>query len=384
MKSKIAFFKLGSFSHINDSVYEILHTQFPQYEIDTIDVWEDITSKNDLFNFLRTFRDYQINPFHGRNRLKRHFTQTPYLFHKVRRKLRNLLADSQYTFTFQTQSLFDCSLPGVPHFLYTDHTDMANLSYPGYGHKDLSTPEWQSLEKEIYQRASLNFTMSSHIRRSIIEDYDCSPDQVVCVYAGSNVATADLPVSDSSKYHNKNILFVGVDWERKGGPVLAKAFEQVVKVHPDAKLTIVGCSPELKLPNCTITGRIPREQVARHYEEASIFCLPTNREPFGIVFAEAMNYKLPIVATNIAAIPDFVIPHENGFMINNFDHESLTQYLIKLLDDPSLCQQFGDRGHQLGKERYTWDNTGIRMQYHIRRKLQELKQENLPKAFSTV
>ena len=81
-----------------------------------------------------------------------------------------------------------------------------------------------------------------------------------CVYAGSN--TTIKPVAlDNRHYGNKQILFVGVDWQRKGGPELIEAFKRVLQKHPDARLAIVGCSPELSTPNCDIVGRVPVDQV---------------------------------------------------------------------------------------------------------------------------
>ena len=196
-------------------------------------------------------------------------------------------------------------MPCIPHFLYTDHTHLANIFYPLFKHENLLSDAWIACEKSIYRNASLNFTMSTNIRQSIIDQYDCSPDKVVNVYCGSNVSIVDKELPDS-RYSDQNILFVGVDWERKGGPVLAEAFKRVLVQFPNAKLTIVGCNPELDLPNCSVIGRVPLADVGQYFQQASIFCLPTRLEPFGIVFLEAMSYKLPIIATNIGAIPDFV------------------------------------------------------------------------------
>ena len=116
------------------------------------------------------------------------------------------------------------------------------------------------------------FTRSNNVSQSVIKDYSCSPDKVVCVYAGSNAANVTTSERD---YNNKNILFVGIDWQRKGGPELVEAFKKVLTHHPDARLTIVGCSPAIDLPNCDIVGRVPLEKVSPFYEKSSIFCLPT-------------------------------------------------------------------------------------------------------------
>ena len=62
------------------------------------------------------------------------FWRTPFIFQKTRQLLRAMLAPrrEEFAFSVQTQSLYDASLPGLPHFVYTDHTHLANLGYPAF------------------------------------------------------------------------------------------------------------------------------------------------------------------------------------------------------------------------------------------------------------
>lgn len=274
------------------------------------------------------------------------------------------LAKDKYAFSFQMQSLFDASTEGLPHFVYTDHTHLANLYYPNFDPKSLYSKSWIELEKTIYHNATINFTRSSNITRSIIEQYSCKPEKVVCVYAGSNAKVNHAAIGNRN-YEGKNILFVGMAWERKGGPELVEAFKTVLKVHPDAKLTIVGCSPQLDVPNCNVVGQVPLEEVNKYYERASIFCLPTKLEPFGIVFIEALMHKLPVVATDIAAIPDFILDGENGYLVRPNDVEQLARALIDLVGNPRKCQAFGEKGCQIALERYTWEKVGAKIRENI-------------------
>jgi glycosyltransferase involved in cell wall biosynthesis len=271
----------------------------------------------------------------------------------------------EYFFTVQKQSMFDASIPGLPHFLYTDHTELANLQYPSF---DASTidPHWLELEKTIYQRADINFVRSTHVQRSMIEDYGCPPQKVALVYAGSNVTIDPHRQIDPAKYHSKRILFVGVDWPRKGGPQLVAAFKRVLQAHPDAHLTIVGCSPQVDVPNCTVVGKLTVDELSPYYDQAAVFCMPTRREPFGVVFIEAFSHKLPIVATRLGALPDFVLPGESGYLVDPINNvEQLAEALIDLLGNPAKCQAFGERGYQIALQRYTWENTSRLIREHI-------------------
>ena len=361
---RVAFVKIGAFSHINESLLEALQREFPDCQFDVVDVWDSYLAR-DLANLYACFREYGRQILIGRKNLSACMLHTVYIFKKIQKSLARRLATEGYRFTFQTQSLFDASTLSVPHFVYTDHTHLVNLETPRFLPHDLYSPAWIEQESTIYARAALVFTMSSNISRSLVRQYSCDPSKVVCVYGGSNVKMVSDAVTDPGKYSRKNILFVGLDWERKGGPELLKAFQRVLAVYPEAQLTIVGCAPKIDLPNCTVVGRVPLADVARYYAGATAFCLPSRSEPFGIAFVEALANRLPIVATNIGAIPDFVVPGENGYLVEPYEVEVLASRLAELIGHPDKCRAFGHKGYALACDRYTWSQTGARIRENI-------------------
>ncbi|MCL4267299.1 MAG: glycosyltransferase family 4 protein [Anaerolineae bacterium] len=371
MAHKIAFIQKGTIPLASAHVAQALQANFPEFAVEIIDIKELLAhqTKLALVNMLHTIKEYGPEILAGKKQAKECYFRTPYLFHQIKRLMADKLADPDYAFSFQMQSLYDASVNRLPHFVYTDHTNQANLLYPVQDRNRLFSQSWRQLERTIYQNASHIFTRSRHVTGSIVAQYGCSPDKVTCVFAGSNIQ-ANTELLDNDGYGNKNILFVGVDWERKGGPDLVQAFRQVLQVHPDARLTIVGCTPQVDVPNCAVVGRLPLAQVKEYYRRASVFCLPTKLEPFGIVFIEAFSYKLPIVATPVGAIPDFVIPGENGYLVEPGDINCLAQRLIQLLDDPAKCRAFGEQGSRLVQENYNWEAVGRRMKEQITATLQ--------------
>jgi glycosyltransferase involved in cell wall biosynthesis len=168
------------------------------------------------------------------------------------------------------------------------------------------------------------------------------------------------------RYASKNILFVGINWQRKGGPELIKAFKKVLTLHPDAQLTIVGCSPVVDdAPKVRIVGKVPVDEVHRYYESAAVFCLPTRREPFGVVFVEALQYRLPIVATAIGAVPDLVTHGKNGYLVEAGNIDQLADALSDLVGDPQKCRAFGEEGYRIATTRYTWERVKDRLKEHL-------------------
>jgi glycosyltransferase involved in cell wall biosynthesis len=364
-----AFIKFGEFSHTNEHVLTQLRMRFPGLSASVVDVGDMhvIGKRNVPRLILSVAREYGLSACASAERLRRHIAKTRYAFLRARAALLQHLHAGKYAFTFQTQSLFDASCPGTPHFIYTDHTPLENLQYPAQKPATPISRDWVELEKGAYHNARIVFTMSSNISRSLVQEYGCLPQRVKCVYAGSNVSAEPTEIIDSGRFHSQNILFVGVDWERKGGPALLEAFRSVRCSHPRATLTIVGCSPQINEPGVRVEGRVPLHEVAQHYRSASIFCLPTLNEPFGLVILEAFSYGLPVVATRLGAIPEIVTNGKSGYLVAPHNSAQLAEALGKLLADPARCAQFGAYGRLRAAQRYSWEATGQKLAAHIER-----------------
>jgi len=235
-----------------------------------------------------------------------------------------------------------------------------------------------ALERTVYENATVVFTRSTDVAADLTRFYNIPASKVECVYAGSNVDVSHCNPPNNAGYGNQRILFVGVDWKRKGGPELLDAFADVLHRYPNAHLTIAGADVRVDLPNCTVLGHVSAQQLAPHYAQASIFCLPTRLEPFGIAFVEAMMHRLPVVATRLGAIPDMVEDGVNGYLVSPGDPRALAQALCKLLADPAHCQARGGRSYEKAIELYTWPRTGQRMRARIMRILAEKGPERDP------
>ena len=109
------------------------------------------------------------------------------------------------------------------------------------------------------------------------------------------------------------VLFVGRLYRRKRVEVLLRAAAALAERIPQLEVRIVGngpCAGALRaMGSCaTWLGDVTRSQLAAEYNRASLFCLPSVQEGFGIVLLEAMAAGKPIVASRAAAIPE-VAPH---------------------------------------------------------------------------
>jgi glycosyltransferase involved in cell wall biosynthesis len=211
------------------------------------------------------------------------------------------------------------------------------------------------------------FVWSTNVARSLEEQYGVAGENIHCVGAGSNVELHCDPVN--RLYDGQTILFVGVEWERKGGPVLVDAFRRIKVTRPEARLIIVGCSPNVASDGIEIVGRQPLATLASYYERASIFCMPSRREPFGNAYIEAMTAGLPVVATSIGATSDFVRDGETGYLVLPDNVDELTAALLRLVGQPGHCQRLGSAGRRIAVDEYNWHAVARKIAAVIRSRL---------------
>jgi len=359
---RIAFLRMAAHPIPNRLLPPQLEAAFPGSRVDVIDLAARVRAQplTWLVNPLYMLWEHGANWLARRISTRQAFFTTSFLFRRMGRVGREAVERGGYAFSFQIQSLFDAGSPGTPHFVYTDHTHLTNLDYADFDRRTLRGPRWRSLERALYHDATIVFTRSENVSRSLRDHYGCPPDRVVCVGAGSN---ARLPDEGPRRRADDEvpILFVGVDWERKGGPELVEAFRRVHDRHPEAKLLIVGASPELVEAGVEVIGRCPVEEIHRHYARAAVFCLPSRREPFGVAYVEALHHALPVVGTRIGAVPELIDEGVEGFLVDVGDVAALADRLERLVADSGLRDEMGRRARSRARERYTWQAVAGRM-----------------------
>lgn len=226
-------------------------------------------------------------------------------------------------------------------------------------------------ERQVYAAARTIFVFSEALKRSFINDFGISPDKVIVVGAGVNL---DLPDPKDLKNGPQldsppTILFVGREYERKGGPDLVKAFKSVRAQIPDARLQIAGCRINISDPGVEVIGPIERTPegravLAKLYRSADIFCMPSLYEPFGIVFAEAMMFGLPCVGTNQNAMPE-VIAEGTGWLVPPGDVAALASTLVDALRERRRLFEMGRTARERALALFTWPHVAARMTEHM-------------------
>lgn len=265
---------------------------------------------------------------------------------------------------------------GVPHVLYCDsNIEMArqgSASNQSEG-SSLTPSEIEDIrgrEAKVYGGADRIFTMSERLRSTFIQDFGIPGERVTTVGGGPNFRRGAFPdVPPRPPAARRNVLFIGRAFERKGGDVLLAAFERVRSVLPDATLTVIGPDRDGRdlgegvewigfLNKDTPEGMAALQKA---YAEAAVFCLPTRFEPFGIVFLEAMYYRLPCVGPAHWAVPEIIADGETGLTYEPENVEQLADRLVRVLEDPELGRRMGEAGRERMETIFTWSAVVDRM-----------------------
>jgi phosphatidylinositol alpha-mannosyltransferase len=158
---------------------------------------------------------------------------------------------------------------------------------------------------------------------------------------------------------NLRIVFVGQAVERKGLPLLLRAFEALREAVP-CELTVIGPTREELAPllvddrGVRALGKVDDARKAAELERADVLCAPSLRgESFGMVLTEAFAAGTPVVASDIAGYRDVVRNGVDGVLVAPADGQALAETLRDLYEEPHRRAEMA-RAAAADVERFAW------------------------------
>jgi glycosyltransferase involved in cell wall biosynthesis len=306
-----------------------------------------------------------------RRRALAHRWNTGYAFDVHSRHLGAALAalEPAPDVVLQNGALFAPGLPArFPYVLLVDHTRALAEASPAYPRAGVGPPlrygsAWFARERACYQGAAGIAAFSEHVARSCVRDYGVPRERVTLVGAGPNV----LPERPIRSDDGETILFVGREFERKGGTILLDAFELVRRRRPKARLLIAGPPRPLALPaGAEQLGPVPYDGLEALFARATVFTMPTLWEPFGIALLDAMACGVPCVGTAVEALPEIVEEGRTGLLVPPGDPVALADALVGLLADPARAREMGAAGRARVLRQFLWSQVGVRLEQVLR------------------
>jgi glycosyltransferase involved in cell wall biosynthesis len=213
-----------------------------------------------------------------------------------------------------------------------------------YAH-DMRGSKAETLKRRWYRsvlgRASVVVAWSQWAASSLEADYGVPRSRIRVLHPGAPDAFFDITRGSGTGRSIPRILFVGADFERKGGPQLLRAF---ANLGACAELTLVTNHPVP--PNAgvkVVAGVEPGSRALLElYSEADIFCLPTLGDCTPVVLGEAMAAGLPVVTTAVGSNVETVPDGEAGIVVEPGDVGALAESLSRLVCGPALRRSMGE------------------------------------------
>jgi len=180
---------------------------------------------------------------------------------------------------------------------------------------------------------------------SLVRDYHVSPESVRVIRPGVDL-TMFRPRMVARRPGPVRILFVGGDFERKGGPELIKALAGMsnpVELHAVTN-TDISAIPAGVSRHVYRDLKPQTPKLVELFRDADMFVLPTRAECYGLVITEAMACGLPVISSPIGAIPELVRDGVNGYLVPPSSVPNLRRAIQTLVERPALRFAMGTEG----------------------------------------
>jgi colanic acid/amylovoran biosynthesis glycosyltransferase len=196
-----------------------------------------------------------------------------------------------------------------------------------------------SLARPVVERARIVICASSALAGSARE---LGARDVRVIPSG-----VDIPEETGEEEQPAHVLYVGRLSPEKGILDLVEAADGI-------PLVVVGDGPlRDKVPHAL--GFVPNAELGPYYRRAAVVAVPSRREGYGVVCAEAMAHGRPVVASRVGGMPSMVEDGHTGILVEPGDPAALRAAIERLLDDPDSRRRLGEAAREKVAELCSWD-----------------------------
>jgi glycosyltransferase involved in cell wall biosynthesis len=256
-----------------------------------------------------------------------------------------------------------------PKVFYTDATFAGMLGfYDSFSNLCGETIKHGNyLEQKALESSNLAIYSSEWAAKTAIDNYYVNPNKIKVVPFGANIdcnrKIDDIKnIIDNRSANNLNLLFLGVDWYRKGGDFAVKISKELNNLGLKTTLHIAGIRklPFDNLPDYIVnhgfiskSSEEGKNKINDLFSKSHFLLVPSIAEAYGLVFCEANSFGLPSLSTNVGGIPTIIKDDINGkkFSINS-DVSEWCNYISNSFIDKekynSMCMSsFGEYENRL-------------------------------------
>lgn len=230
---------------------------------------------------------------------------------------------------------------------------------------EVSIKESNYIEQKAINKSDYFVYPSKWAADYVIKNYNVNERNISVIPFGANIDYEDK-VYNEKEISDKDpvtLLFLGVDWLRKGGDVVFKTFEMLLDNGYDVNLIVCGCVPPDSHPKMKVYSFLNKndnEDLATFnsiLQKAHLLFLPSKAECFGIVFCEASAYGIPSITTNTGGISNAVYNGINGYCLDiNSRPNDYYVKIVELIEDKDKYKALSDSSRELYLTKLNWAN----------------------------
>ena len=172
---------------------------------------------------------------------------------------------------------------------------------------------------------------------------------------------------DALELSNKRVLVsVSRLVPKNGIDIVVAALPLLLAQYPETVLVLVGDGSERRTLEARaekvgvrgavrFVGSVEHERTVDYLRLADVFVRPSRSEGLGSAFLEAMAAGVPVVATAVGGIPDFIRDGETGLFAESGSAESVARAVGRVLSDGALANRLSESGLTLVRSSYRWE-----------------------------
>jgi glycosyltransferase involved in cell wall biosynthesis len=235
--------------------------------------------------------------------------------------------------------------------------DLQHAHHPEY-FRWFDLPFWKLLLWASAHRARRLIAVSQATRTDLVRVYGLPADRIDVVLHGvepeffaldrTRMEPFVLCVSTLHPHKNLDRLIRAYARRKRSWRLVIAGMRGFFADTLDALIKELGVRDSVRL-----TGWIPREELLQLYGRALAFVYPSTFEGFGMPVLEAMAHQVPVITSNVSALPE--VAGDAALLVNPADTEALSEALTRLASDESLRQDLIRRGTERARE-FTWES----------------------------
>lgn len=258
----------------------------------------------------------------------------------------------------------------IPIVHLSDATfELVHDYYEGFSNlSSFSLKHAEEAEQKAISKAALRIYSSEWAASSATNHYHADPATTFVVPFGANIdSVPDLDLETKQLKKVFNLLFLGVNWKRKGGDIVYATFMELKHRGVECHLTICGCTPPFAIKNPAVTvipflDKNKKEDLqvfTKLLHESHVLFLPTRADCTPIVFCEAAAYGLPVITTDTGGISSIVLHKETGYCLPyNAGADAYATVIEALARDRVMYTQIASDSRQRFLQHLNWDSWG--------------------------